>query len=252
MNGKLRHQILFKEEKMASDQADNKKKSTEKLNRSVERLISSIDQQPKNAENYYALGMLLTDAKQYQQAEELFKRAINFFTKEHLSLDLLFYGLGNVLYAAGMYPEAQAYFKQIKQPKLKAAAYLMIAQTYYAQENYQQALVFGLTVAEQTGKNQTDACLIVAESLLALGELTQAANYFDRVLAVSSTNFQANFQRGIIEMVLHRDGDRFFSQAKRINPQKFVQQQQRLTDIERLLLSKQAKAERKESDDGNK
>lgn len=237
---------------MAAKKAHKKKQATQKLDRSVKKLVKAIDQQPKNAENYYALGMLLTDAKEYQQAEELFKRAINFFTTEKLATDLLLYGLGNVLYADGLYTEAQQYFKQIKQKKLKMSAYLMIAQTEYAQDNYQQALVFGLTVAEKPGENQIAGNLLVGESLLALGELKTAAVYFDRVLQVQPTDFQANFQRGIIEMVLHRNGSKFFEQAKQSNPQKFIRQQERLTDIERVLVAKQQRSNQKESGNDSK
>lgn len=220
------------------EKADRKQQQAE-LATQIKKLIKAIDLRPKDPQQYYALGMLLTKSQQYSQAEELFKRAINFFKHQHLATDLLEYGLGNVLYSAGLYQESLTAFQQVKSADLKNDAYLMIAQNYYAQENYQQALAFALTVSEQTKNQQVDGWLLAGESFLALGNLKLAAKYFDQVLANRPTSFQANFERGVIEMVWQQQGDRFFKRAEKADPTKFAQQQERLADIERVLIAKQ-------------
>ncbi|WP_281164908.1 tetratricopeptide repeat protein [Liquorilactobacillus sicerae] len=217
----------------------DRKQQQAKLAAKIKKLIKAIDLKPKDPQQYYALGMLLTKAQQYTQAEELFKRAINFFKHQHLATDLLEYGLGNVLYSAGLYQKSLTVFQQVKSADLKNDAYLMIAQNYYAQENYQQALVFALTVSEQAKTQQADGWLLAGESLLALGNLKLAAKYFDQVLVNRPTNFQANFERGVIEMVWQQESERFFKQAKKSDPVKFAHQQERLADIERVLIAKQ-------------
>ena len=78
----------------------------------------------------------------FPQAEELFKRAINIFSDQPTKVDLLTYGLGNVFYSAGLYDEAIQAFQKVTDHKLKAEAYLMIGQANYAQQKYQQAMVF--------------------------------------------------------------------------------------------------------------
>lgn len=225
-----------------SSKADEQKNEEKKLTASVKKLISDIDHDPQDPQKYYALGMLLTKSVQYTQAEELFKRAINYFENEKLPTDLLEYGLGNVFYAAGLYQDSLQIFQKITDKKLKNDAYLMIAQNYYAQGNYQQALVFALTVSERSSlQQQLAAWLLAGESLMALGNLKLAAEYFDRVLKQKPDDFKTNFDRGVIEMVLHQDAQKYFEKAEQIDPQKFKQKQQRLTDIERVLIINQHK-----------
>ncbi|WP_051006531.1 hypothetical protein [Liquorilactobacillus vini] len=60
------------------EKTDRKQQQAE-LATQIKKLIKAIDLRPKDPQQYYALGMLLTKSQQYSQAEELFKRAINFF-----------------------------------------------------------------------------------------------------------------------------------------------------------------------------
>ena len=55
---------------------DPKKKETEKL---VHKLVEAIDEHPDKVNNYYDLGSLLTRLNDYQQAEELFMKALGIF-----------------------------------------------------------------------------------------------------------------------------------------------------------------------------
>ena len=55
---------------------DSSKANQEQTNQLVHRLIVAIDQQPEKVNNYYDLGSLLTRLQSYEQAEELFMKAL--------------------------------------------------------------------------------------------------------------------------------------------------------------------------------
>ena len=84
---------------------DPKKKETEKL---VHKLVEAIDEHPDKVNNYYDLGSLLTRLNDYQQAEELFMKALGIFEAkgDKDAMNLLNYGLGNLYYEIGKVNEA--------------------------------------------------------------------------------------------------------------------------------------------------
>ncbi|MCH4058987.1 MAG: tetratricopeptide repeat protein [Pediococcus pentosaceus] len=75
----------------------------------VKDLIDKIDQNPQEAENYYALATVLVKQQSFDQAEELLVKARGLFKDSH-SVDLLTYGLGNVYYESGLYEKANVEF----------------------------------------------------------------------------------------------------------------------------------------------
>ena len=129
-------------------------KKTQEAEKATHKLVQAIDQDPYNVDNYYQLGTILTEMQSFPQAEELFKRAINIFKDQPAKVDLLTYGLGNVFYSAGLYDEAIQAFQKVTDHKLKTEAYLMIGQANYAQQKYQQAMVFALTASDEMPQNK--------------------------------------------------------------------------------------------------
>ena len=122
---------------------NNKKRETEKL---VHKLIQAIDEQPDKVNNYYDLGSLLTRLNDYQQAEELFMKALGIFEAkaDQAAIDLLNYGLGNLYYEVGKPDRAIALYNKISDKKLKADSYLMLAQSYMKKGQHKQAVVYGI------------------------------------------------------------------------------------------------------------
>ena len=102
----------------------------------IKDLIQKIDNNPYDAQAYYNLGVALNDAHSAEQAEELFKKALNIFANSKEKSSLMHYGLGNVYYTNSMYDKAIVEFKKVQSEKLKQDSMLMMAQAYYAQENY--------------------------------------------------------------------------------------------------------------------
>lgn len=196
-------------------------------------LIAAIDAEPHKAENYYDLSCALIILKSYTQAEELLKRALLLF-QEQGDLDLLHYGLGNVFYAAQLYPEALAEYQKIETAKWRAEGDAMMAQTYYMMQDYQHALVYGLTALDLRGNN-IDALLVVGNCFLSLGDFKNAKQYFDRVLTLEPKNLEANFDLGVIAKLNHEDASRYFNLVQTSDPIYFKKMQERLVNIEKAL-----------------
>mgnify|MGYP002560932083 CR=1 FL=1 len=115
----------------------------------IEKLIEKVDENPYDPQRYYALGCCLTELQSFEQAEELFKRALNVFEGQEDKQALLHYGLGNVFYATGLFKEASVEFKMLNGSKYESDAMLMMAQTELSNGNYQRALAYALTAFEK-------------------------------------------------------------------------------------------------------
>jgi len=201
--------------------------------RAVHQLVQQITAHPGEFEPYYELATALVDLKSYAQAEELLMKALGLFAAQPAAVERLHYGLGNVYYAAEDYPKAIAQFDQLN-AQLKGAGYLMIAQSHMANGDHKRALVFALTALSSQPKDPA-TLQVVAENLLAVGDMSQAAQYYDQLLALDPQNAQATFDRGLVAMVLGTPYADYFSQAKALDPAVYQAGQERLADIEKFM-----------------
>ena len=184
----------------------------------IEKLIEKVDENPYDPQRYYALGCCLTELQSFEQAEELFKRALNVFEGQEDKQALLHYGLGNVFYATGLFKEASVEFKMLNGSKYESDAMLMMAQTELSNGNYQRALAYALTAFEK-GNNQTrlDSCIVLGDSFLALGCFDQACEYYDLYLKDRPNDKHAVFMRGVVETGLGKAPDAYFGRAKQLD-----------------------------------
>lgn len=190
---------------------EEQKKQTQKL---VHRLVMAIDEEPDKFNNYYDLGALLTRLNDFEQAEELFMKALGIFEKKNdaKAVNLLNYGLGNVYYSVGKINEAIKQYNKIDDAKLKADSYLMLAQSYMKQKNYQQAVAYGLT-AHDLRPQDPEINQAIGDSLLALGEFKQAKNYYDLILKRHPGRADTQFNRGLVAMVLGESYQDYLNQS---------------------------------------
>lgn len=225
------------EEKQAGHRAAAKQRS-EAL---VHRLVQQITSHPGDFEPYYELATALVDLQSYAQAEELLMKALGLFAERPDAVERLHYGLGNVYYAAQDYPKAIAQFDQLN-AQLKGAGYLMIAQSHMANGDHKRALAFALTAL--ASQPQDLATLqVVAENLLAVGDMVQAGHYYDQILSQDAQNGPANFDRGLVAMVQGEPYAAYFARAKAADPQYYAKGQKRLTEIEKFVDAQRKKKE---------
>lgn len=215
------------------DLRDPQKKETEKL---VHKLVGAIDAQPEKVNNYYDLGSLLTRLNDYQQAEELFMKALGIFEakQDQGALNLLNYGLGNLYYEVGKVNAAINLYNKIDDPKLKADSYLMLAQSYMKKGQHKQAVAYGLT-AHELRPADPEINQVIGDSLLALGEFSQAKGYYDAILKRHPGRADTQFNRGIIAMVLGEPYKDYLAQAKQLDLNYYRKSERRLNDIEKTL-----------------
>lgn len=217
----------------------SEKRKTEKL---VHKLIRAIDEHPEKVNNYYDLGSLLTRLNDYEQAEELFMKALGIFEakKDQSAINLLNYGLGNLYYEVGKPNAAIKLYNKIDDDKLKADSYLMLAQSYMKKGQHKQAVAYGLTAHELRAQDP-EINQVIGDSLLALGEFAEAKKYYDAILKRHPGRADTQFNRGLVAMVLGEPYTDYLTQAKQLNPTYYQKSEQRLADIEKTLQKTQSK-----------
>ncbi|MBM6753555.1 tetratricopeptide repeat protein [Lactobacillus alvi] len=210
-----------------------KQKQTEKL---VHRLVEAIDEAPDKFNNYYDLGSLLTRLQDYEQAEELFMKALGIFEPkgDQKAINLLKYGLGNLYYSVGQVDKAIAYYNQITDAKLKGDSYLMLAQSYMKKKQYKQAVAYGLTALDLR-PDDPEIAQVLGDSCLALGEFKPAKDYYDRILKHHPGRADTQFNRGLVAMALGEPYESFLTQAKQLDLDYYEKSEQRIADIEHTL-----------------
>lgn len=214
----------------------NRKQMNAEAQKLVQKAVEKIDDNPNEVRSYYELSVLLTELKDYEQAKQLLLKASGLFSGK-TELDLLNYGLGNVLYSAGDFQKAINYFRVVKGTKLNDNAILMIAQCEYALGDYKRSLAYALTT-RNVGVKQ-----LIASNFLALGDFQNARKYFDEVLANEPRNFNATFQRGIIALILDgkEQADSYFEIAQKIDYKSFIKMKGQIIDIQKTIIAKQKK-----------
>lgn len=200
----------------------------------VKKLVKAIDANPKDAQLVYQLATVLTEMQDYEQAEELLMKMLGQFHSDLAATDLLTYGLGNVYYQAAAYDQAAQTFAKVRTDKRKLDAYLMLAETYIQQKDYQKAFAFALTVHDQRATDPVVNALL-GDILLAMGNFQQAADFYDQALAKQAADGRLNFNRGLVAMALGQDEQPFMVVAKKLDPAYVAQSAQRVNDIATLI-----------------
>ncbi|MBU3829711.1 MAG: tetratricopeptide repeat protein [Candidatus Limosilactobacillus merdavium] len=216
---------------------EDQKKQTERI---VHKLITAIDEHPEKANNYYDLGSLLTRLQDYAQAEELFMKALGIFEakKDQEAQNLLNYGLGNLYYEVGKVDEAIKLYNKIDDKKLKADSYLMLAQSYSKKKQYKQAVAYGLTAHELRAEDP-EINQVLGDALLALGEFSRAASYYDAILKRHPGRADTQFNRGLVAMVLGEPYKDYLNQARQLDLDYYTKSEKRIAEIEKTLQATQ-------------
>jgi len=215
----------------SSSKREKMKENSEQL---ISKLVAAIDKEPTKAQNYYDLGSLLTKLNSHEQAEELFMKALGLFEKDVKATNLLKYGLGNLYYEQGSYDEAIKEYSQIENSKLKADAYLMVAQSLVQMHDYKRAIAYGIT-AHELRKQDPEINEVLGDAFLALGGFEQAKEYYDDILKYHPGRAETQFNRGLVAMVLGEKYQDYLEQARQLDPEYYTRSEQKIADIEKTL-----------------
>ena len=218
---------------MANEKQEAQKNQSEQL---VHRLVKAIDEEPTNFNNYYDLGSLLTRLNDYVQAEELFQKALGIFEQrgDQRATNFLQYGLGNLYYTVGKIDEAIKLYNKIDDDKLKADAYLMLAQSYMKKKQYKQTVAYGLT-AYDLSADDPEINQVLGDSMLALGEFEKAKQYYDQILLHHPGRADTQFNRGLVAMALDEPYKKYLSQARQLDLDYYQKSEKKISDIEHAL-----------------
>lgn len=210
----------------------------EATQKDIKHLVQTITDQPNDWRAYVDLVNLLMMTENFVEAEELGLKSLGLFEQVPAALPHIYYALGNVYYSAGKYDLASDYFNKIEDLDLLHDAIMMQAQAWYAQNEFQKALVFALTGVEQDPKD-IEAQILLGNIWLAIQNSWEASRAFDAALAIDSENFDANFARGLIATATGDRNNEWLLKAKQIDVQKYANQAQRLDEITQLLAGSQ-------------
>lgn len=221
--------------------ADKRNALAHEVDQTITALITKINAFPDDWQNYNDLGVVLTQISDYNSAEELIMKALGLFSdKDATAKETLLYSLGNVYYAAGEYQRAMTYYQQITAVNIKGDAFMMLAQSFMQQQQYQQALVYALT-AQENLPNDITVTVLLGDIWLALGEFTQADMMYAQVLDHDSQNVAALFGRGIIALTLGQPSTAFFAKVEALDSKYYADNKQRVDEIATVVQKQQNK-----------
>lgn len=221
--------------------ADKRNALAHEVDQTITALIAKINAAPDDWRNYNDLGVVLTQISDYNSAEELIMKALGLFSdNDATAKETLLYSLGNVYYAAGEYQKAMTYYQQITAVDIKGDAFMMLAQSFMQQQQYQQALVYGLT-AQENLPNDVAVKILLGDIWLALGEFTQADTMYTQALDYDAQNVVALFGRGIIALTMGQPSENFFAQVETLDSKYYADNKQRVDEIATVVYKQQNK-----------
>lgn len=214
---------------------EKRAKIAKEVDMTIKDLIAKIDANPTQWQYYNDLVIILTQIGDYNSAEELAMKALGLFVSDKASQQTLLYTLGNVYYSAGEYQKAVSYYQQIDDKNVKSDAFVMLAQSFMAQQDYQQAFVYALTAHEQLPEDE-QLMVLLGDICLALGDFTRADTYYLKALEVSS-DMSALFGRGLVALALGNEdkATALFTQVKDTDLHFYQVNQQRVDEIVTVL-----------------
>ncbi|MEJ6348340.1 tetratricopeptide repeat protein [Holzapfeliella sp. He02] len=145
----------------------------------VHLLVEQIDQNPKETAGYLQLSLFLVKGNELEKAIELLLKAANLVENPKD----LYFNLATSYYLKGDLEKSLNLLNQL--PDTADNLYQK-ALVYFNVQNYQKALAYGMT-AEQKNPTDTQIQELMGDLWLAMGELTQAQRYFEKIIATKPT-----------------------------------------------------------------
>ncbi|MCO6532659.1 tetratricopeptide repeat protein [Lactobacillus sp.] len=202
---------------MTNDQ-NNQAKNKQQSEKQIHDLITKIDVDPQNTENYLKLATCLIEQGSFDQATQLLEQAKH-LVKNPQDLD---YDLAVCLYLQGDFAKALELLNQIPNDDLvlyqKALVFLKLGQR-------QKALAHALTIKNIDNRVKE----LLGDIWLSLGDLTSAKSSYQQINE-NQRSAKVNFMLGITTLNDNRkEAEEYLRKAKQEDP-KFYQQAQEQYD----------------------
>lgn len=202
---------------MTNDQ-NNQAKNKQQSEKQIHDLITKIDADPQNTENYLKLATCLIEQGSFDQATQLLEQAKH-LVKNPQDLD---YDLAVCLYLQGDFAKALELLNKIPNDDLvlyqKALVFLKLGQR-------QKALAHALTIKNIDNRVKE----LLGDIWLSLGDLTSAKSSYQQINE-NQRSAKVNFMLGITTLNDNRkEAEKYFCKAKQEDP-KFYQQAQEQYD----------------------
>lgn len=202
---------------MTNDQ-NNQAKNKQQSEKQIHDLITKIDADPQNTENYLKLATCLIEQGSFDQATQLLEQAKH-LVKNPQDLD---YDLAVCLYLQGDFAKALELLSKIPNDDLvlyqKALVFLKLGQR-------QKALAHALTIKNIDNRVKE----LLGDIWLSLGDLTSAKSSYQQINE-NQRSAKVNFMLGITTLNDNRkEAEEYLCKAKQEDP-KFYQQAQEQYD----------------------
>ena len=204
-----------KREKAANASAVSKK---------VHELITKIDEQPHNSENYLKLATYLIEQGSSEQATELLEKAKKLVAHPQ-DLD---YDLAVCYYLQGKFDTALNILNQIPNDDLvlyqKALVFYKVGQS-------QKALAYALTIKNVDAK----VLELIGDIWLSLGKTQEAESTYKKI-GPEKRSAKINFMLGITILTRNRqEAEKYLAKSKKQDPKIFAQEQKKYSSLLKLV-----------------
>ncbi|PNZ70443.1 tetratricopeptide repeat protein [Staphylococcus croceilyticus] len=199
------------------------------LEQALQALFNNIEEEPNVVENYINAGIVLADAGEVEKAERFFQKAITIDDKN----GAVYYNLANLYYNQDRYQEAiKLYQLALKHDMDKVDTNYMIGMAFNQLDSHREAMPFLMTAAELDNNNDAEVQFQYGLVLCHLELFKEAIKQLNKVLTIDSKHVDALYNLGLATYMETEDVDEaiaYFDKAIEIDPKHLLSQHAKQT-----------------------
>ncbi|PNZ28179.1 TPR domain protein [Staphylococcus petrasii] len=199
------------------------------LEQALQALFNNIEEEPNVVENYINAGIVLADAGEVEKAERFFQKAITIDDKN----GAVYYNLANLYYNQDRYQEAiKLYQLALKHDMDKVDTNYMIGMAFNQLDSHREAMPFLMTAAELDENNDAEVQFQYGLVLCHLELFKEAIKQLNKVLTIDSKHVDALYNLGLATYMETENVDEaivYFDKAIEIDPKHLLSQHAKQT-----------------------
>ncbi|MCJ1656209.1 tetratricopeptide repeat protein [Staphylococcus sp. NRL 21/187] len=199
------------------------------LEQALQALFNNIEEEPNVVENYINAGIVLADAGGVEKAERFFQKAITIDDKN----GAVYYNLANLYYNQDRYQEAiKLYQLALKHDMAKVDTNYMIGMAFNQLDSHREAMTFLMTAAELDENNDAEVQFQYGLVLCHLELFKEAIKQLNKVLTIDSKHVDALYNLGLATYMETENVDEaiaYFDKAIEIDPKHLLSQHAKQT-----------------------